>query len=119
MRKKDEQKVDAGLKLIGIIPRIYYFVKDVEPFSVITIAEDVLTRKGARREVDKVFKFNISKCLHNPAPLLMKKLRKRGVYGVAVGYKHDTLNRPLGRTIAKGRLLKYLRQEREKLKSEK
>ena len=111
-KKKDEQKVDADLKQIGISPRIYHFVKDVGPFSAVTIAEDVLTWEGARRELDKVLKYHISKCLHNPAPLLMEKLRKKGIYGVAVGYKYDSLNRALGRTIAKGRLLKHIRRTR-------
>ena len=114
MKKKDERMADLGLERLGIIPRIYHFVKDVGPFSAVTIAEDMLTWEGARRELDKVLKYHISKCLYNPAPLLIEKLRKKGVYGVAVGYKHDSLNRPLGRTIAKGRLLKHLKQEEVK-----
>ena len=60
MKNKDEQIADARLKQLGVTPRIYHFVKNVEPFTAITIAEDVLTLAGARRELDLLLRYDIA-----------------------------------------------------------
>jgi hypothetical protein len=40
----------------------------------------------------------------------LKMLRKLGIYGVTICDRRDTFNRQRGRIIAKGRLLKHLKE---------
>ena len=110
MKKKDERKADFGLKQLGITPRIYIFEKNVKPFTAITIAEDRLTWAGVRRELDNIIpRVNIH--LHEKATRLLKELRLKDLYGVAIcDIQEPNINRRLGRTIAKGRLLKHLKE---------
>lgn len=110
MKKKDEQIVDARLKQLGVTPRIYHFVKDVKSFNAITIVDDVCTWKQAKREIDSLLADEGSECWHGSSTLLKKKLCQRGIYGVATFCGYQKFNRRIGRTIAKGKLAKYLKQ---------
>ena len=111
MNKKDEQKADARLKQLGVTPRIYHYV-DIGPFAAITIAEDVLTWTGAKREIERIMQYHILEGMEGPATKLKEMLRAKKIYGVAVCYKRDRFNARRGRTIAKGKLAKALEQER-------
>ena len=114
MKKKDEREADLGLKRLRITPRIYHFETHVEPFTAITVAEDILTWAGVRRELDIIFVHHLPFDQHEKATRLREMLREKGIWGVAFCDRRDTFNRQRGRTIAKGRLLKYLKQEGEK-----
>lgn len=114
MKKKDERNADLGLKQLGVIPRIYHFETHVEPFTAITIAEDILTLAGVRRELDIIIYQDLPFFTYEKATRCREKLRKKGIWGVAICDQRDPLNRRRGRTIAKGRLLKHIRRERRK-----
>lgn len=110
-KKKDEQKADFRLQQLGVTPRIYHFEMHVEPFTAISIAEDVLTWAGVRRELDTIIYHHLPFYQHEKATRCREKLRKKGIWGVAICEQRDTINRQRGRTIAKGRLWKHLKQE--------
>jgi len=111
MRKKDEQIADARLKQLGVTPMIYHFVKDVEPFNAITIADDTCSWEGAKKEIDSLLKDVYWWWLSSE---FKRQLRLSGIYGVAVFAGYNRFNRRIGRTIAKGKLAKYLNQLRGK-----
>ena len=109
MKNKIEQKLNAALEELGIEARVYHYLKDVEPFTAVTIVEDRLTWAGIRRELDKYFHHpKRAEWLFLSATHLLVQLRRGGVYGVAICDKRDQFSRPRGRRIAKGRLLKHL-----------
>lgn len=109
MKKKDEREADSRLKQLGVTPRIYLFETHVEPFTAISIAEDVLTWARVRRELDTIIDWGLPFYHHEKATRMRKELSKRGIWGVAICDPRDTLNRQRGRTIAKGRLWKHLK----------
>ena len=109
MKKNDEQIADARVEQLGVTPRIYHFVKDVEPFNAVTIVDDTHTWKGAKREIDSILRTEGSECWHGSTRLLKKQLRQSGIYGVATFCGRNKFNRLIGRTIAKGKLAKYLK----------
>jgi len=112
MINKIERGLDDAFKELRIEPRTYHFLKDVEPFTAITIVEDRLTWAGVRRELDKILPRLIkTRWPFSPATRLFTKLRKNALYGVAICDRRDTFNRQRGRIIAKGRLLKHLKKE--------
>ena len=113
-KEKDEQKVDLRLKQLGIAPRIYHFKTHVEPFTAITVAEDILTWAGVRRELDIIIYQHLPFYQHEKATRCREKLHKKGIWGVAICDQRDSINKKRGITIAKGRLLKHLLKEREK-----
>lgn len=114
MKKKDERKADLGLKRLRITPRIYHFETHVEPFTAITVAEDILTWAGVRMELDTIIYQHLPLYQHEKATKCIEKLRKKGIWGVAICDQRETINRQRGRTIAKGRLWKHLKKQAEK-----
>ena len=108
MKKKDEQIADARLKLLGITPMIYHFVKDVEPFNAITIVDETHTWKEVKKITDLLLKG--AGYRHSSSTLLKRKLHQKGIHGVATFCGHKKFNRRIGRTIAKGKLAEYLKQ---------
>ena len=114
MRKKDEQIADFRLTSLKVTPRIFHFVKDVAPFNAITIVDDVATWSQAKREIlYLISKYEGTECWHGSSTHLERRLRQRGIYGVATFCGRNKFNRRIGRTIAKGKLAKYLNQLRE------
>ena len=114
MKKKDEQLADFRLTSLKVTPRIFHFVKDVAPFNAITIVDDVATWSQAKREIlYLISKYEGSECWHGSSTHLERRLRQRGIYGVATFCGRNKFNRRIGRTIAKGKLAKYLNQLRE------
>jgi hypothetical protein len=111
MKKRDEKLVDSRLEKMGIEPCIYHFEKDTGPFTAISIAEDRLTWAGARRVLNHALRHMERVPSLTPATQLINRLREHDdVFGLAVCDRRDQLNRQRGRTIAKGRLWKHLKQ---------
>jgi len=115
MKKKDERIADLGLKQLGVNPQIHHFETEVGPFTAITIAEDALlqsyeNRIMVRRIIDKIVWGILPSYPHEKATKLRSVLAKRNIFGVSICDSRDYFNRQRGRTIAKGRLLKHLKQ---------
>lgn len=121
MKSKTEIKLDKEFERLKVKPHIYHFTKGVAPFVAITIAEDYQpagSKRGwnsTRGAIDNVFKREylwMQKCC--PATRFIQGLALMHIYGVAVCDKRDQFNRQRGRIIAKGRLLKHLKEEDRK-----
>lgn len=111
MKKKDEIQADKRLKELSVTPRIYHFEKDIGPFTAISIADDRLTWAGARRVLNHALLHMEQVPTLTPATQLINRLREHDdIFGLAVCDRRDQLNRQRGRTIAKGRLAKHLKQ---------
>ena len=115
MQNKDEKMADLGLKQLGVNPQIYHFTTDVKPFTAITIAANIMAWATARRALDEILHDIIPTCPHEKATRLRLELAQQYlVYGVSICDTRDSFNRQRGRTIAKGRLLKRLKQLKER-----
>ncbi|MEA1997701.1 MAG: hypothetical protein U9N61_00035 [Euryarchaeota archaeon] len=113
MKKKDEQMADLGLKELGVKPHIYHFETKIFPFAGITIAENMFSWCTMRITIDSIINDALPAYPRGKATRLRMELERRSTYGVAICDKRDQFNRQRGRTIAKGRLLKHLKQEEE------
>ena len=112
--KTTEIKVDKEFEKFGAKPRIFHF-RDNTPFGTITIAtkntnwnwNDILTiiRECGRNSYDYYLYFH--------ATHLMHELATQKIYGVAICDKRSQFYRQKGRVIAKGRLLKHMKRERQ------
>jgi hypothetical protein len=111
MKKQDEKLADSGLKELGVQPRIYYFDSRVTPFTAITVATETLTWISVRSTLDGILS-GLRLYSYEKATRLMKELHARRIYGVVICEHRDQFNRRRGRTIAKGRLLEFLRAVR-------
>ena len=115
MKKKDERNADLGLKQLGITPRIYHFTIHVKPFTAITIVTSSFSWNIGRLRIDEALTDVWNHKLEPaPATRTLRFFRAEGIYGISICDSSDHLNRQRGRTIAKGRLLKHLKQEAEK-----
>ena len=114
-----EQIMDTEFEKMGVRPHVYHFTHDVEPFGAITIVDDCevpvggskRARSSNRRAIDNVFEREylwMQKCC--PATRFIQGLKLSHIYGVAICDKRDQFNRQRGRIIAKGRLLKHLKE---------
>lgn len=112
MKKKDEREADLGLKQLGVIPRIYHIRKHIWPFAGVTIV--TADQEGSFSAVKKMVQKEISMYTQNKATKTKKDLNDLGIFGVAICDVRDQYNKKRGRTIAKGRLWKHLKQEKEK-----
>jgi hypothetical protein len=112
MKKNDERKADLGLKQLGVTPRIYHIREHMWPFAGVTIV--TADQEGSFSAVKTMVQKEISMHTLNKATKTKKNLNDLGIYGVAICDVHDEYNKKRGRTIAKGRLLKHLKQEAEK-----
>jgi len=114
MKKKDEKMADLGLKQLGVNPQIYHFETRVKPFTAITIAVELLSWTSLRASLDDIIMKTLPFLPHEKATQLRESLAQRGIHGVSICDSRDGFNRQRGRTIAKGRLLKQLKQEEVK-----
>jgi hypothetical protein len=108
MKNKLEQKLDAESERISVSLMIYHFRKDVGPFTSITIVTNSVRSWNRMRELLDQYIFGFTPI--PPASEALKVLRKLGIYGVTICDRCDTFNRQRGRIIAKGRLLKHLKE---------
>jgi len=115
MKLKIEKKLDEEFKKFGVKPRVYHFTKNVEPFNAITVADiQNLSWKDMFSMIDSciwIAKFSL---FNRATRLLIEAKDKYAIYGMAICDKRDQFNRERGRVIAKGRLLKYLKEEYER-----
>ena len=114
MKKRDEKMADLRLKQLGVNPQIYHFEYRVEPFTAITIADNIMSWATVRGAIDDILSTILPCILHEKATRLREELEQWGIYGVSICDRRDQLNRQRGRTIAKGRLLKHLKQKEVK-----
>ena len=111
MKKKDEELADSRLEELGIEPKIFLYDLNIAPFRAIIIAETRETRITIRAMLDDISSNVLTTIIHEKATRLREELRRRGIYGVAICDIRERYNLPLGRTIAKGRLWKHLKQQ--------
>ncbi len=126
MKSKLEQKIDEELAEIGVVPYVYHIRAYGEEsereilrvFNGITVANmipdpvvDVERDVGEAIEVLTNARMKYGVKIH-PATWMMKELHELGYRGIAICDRHDNFSRKRGRIIAKGRLLKYLKQSR-------
>jgi len=111
MKKKDERIADSGLKQLGVTPQIYHFEKGVGPFTAITVADDILPWSSVRHSLNFILTTILPTVIHEKATRLRLELAQlHDIYGVSICDSRDAFNRRQGRTTAKGRLLKHLKQ---------
>jgi len=111
--KNLEEKLDKDFEKLRIKPRIFHFVGDnlVFPYAGITIVSTAKYSdyKRVLKYVNRAIDQTSFSEYHNTGFL---KLRLNdSTWGAAICDKRDVFNRRLGRVIAKGRLLKRLREE--------
>lgn len=111
MKKKDERMADEGLAKFLVKPKIYHYAINVNPFTAITIAAHGFSWDIGRKRIEEAL-IELWKHKDNPAPATktLRHLRAEGIYGVAICDYGDRFNSRRGRTIAKGRLLKHLKE---------
>jgi len=112
--KEDERKVDNAFKKFGVKPRIFHFISDtiVYPYRAITIVTtakfttyEITLRFVTRSIEDTRFEHKRSKTTS------LKHRLNANSRGAAICDKRDYFSRQRGRIIAKGRLLKQLKEE--------
>jgi hypothetical protein len=109
MKNKLEQKLDAEFKRMNVKPFIHHFI-DTVPFSAITIVSFHSSWKEIAKYIHEECKPPL--VYINQASYLLRNLaHNRHIYGVAICDRRDQFNRQRGRIIAKGRLLKHLKEE--------
>jgi len=113
MKTKLEKRMDVEFDKLGVKMRIFHFTEDVAPFSGITICNNWESSSwgNMRKTLDIVFKSEyiwVGYCCL--ATRIIRGLRSYHVYGVAICDKRDQFNRQRGRVIAKGRLLKRIKE---------
>ena len=108
MKNKIEQKLDAEFKRMDVKPFIHHFI-NIPPFTAITVASFYSSWKEIADYIHEESKSPLS--FINQASYLLRGLaHNQHIYGVAICDRRDTFNRQRGRIIAKGRLLKHLKE---------
>ena len=113
MKSKLEIDLDKEFYKVGIKLRIFHYTEDVRPFRAITMIN--INRElweDTRRTLDILFhRERIDAFVLYPAARLLRALRLMNIYGVSICDKQDQFNRQRGRIIAKGRLLKHIKEK--------
>ena len=104
-----EQIMDIEFEKMGVKPYVYHFT-DIPAFKAVTIV--TIDNADSYAKVHTFILINYTN--GREATLLLETFKELDVYGVAICNKRDQFNRQRGRIIAKGRLLKHLREEMEK-----
>lgn len=114
MESKDEIVVDKEFDTLGIKLRVYHFTKPIFSFNAITIVtnDETKTWKSIAEDIRECLK-HIAKYEFNKSTELLYEMGERDYHGIAVCDKRDNFNRQRGRTIAKGKLLKFLKKNDE------
>ena len=111
MKSKIEQKLDAEFEKRGVIPHIYHFTgENVEPYRAITVA----LKEPQRYEVVQDGVIGLvgrSLCRHPRYRVAFLLRYMHGMAGIAICNRRDNFDRRKGRVIAKGRLLKHLKED--------
>ena len=114
MRSKLEQKLDAEFYERGGKVFVYHFKLPLSPFNAVTIANlkaepFELLEAVIYRAIVRIAENH----LKSPATQLFELLKKDYLPGIAICDKCDQFNRQRGRIIAKGRLLKHLKETKK------
>jgi len=115
MKTRMEKRMDVEFDKLGVKMRIFHFMEDVTPFGGITIVDlydcKAPSWRDMRKTLDIVFKReHLWMRYHCPATRFIQGLILYHIYGVAICDKRDQFNRQRGRVIAKGRLLKRIKE---------
>lgn len=111
MISKLEQKINAEFNKMGEKVFIYHFRLPFAPFNAVTIANlKAEPFELLEAVIYRAIVHITEKHLKSPATQLFELLQKDYLFGVAICDTHDTFNRQRGRIIAKGRLLKHLKE---------
>jgi hypothetical protein len=108
MKNKLEQKLDAELGRMGVKIHTYHLRSHVWPFTGVTII--IADREWTYMTVKIMMQKEISMYTLNTATETKKNLNAMGIYGVALCNIRDQYSKKRGRIIAKGRLLKHLKE---------
>lgn len=113
MKSKVEIKLDNEFEKLDIKPKIYHFTEHVKPFTAITIVTaDKQSWKDIRKMISIAFETE-QPWLRGylcPATRFINRFAFWNIHGVAICNERDIFNRQRGRIIAKGRLLKYIKE---------
>ena len=109
MKKRDERLADSRLEKMGVSPKIYLFEMPVYPFRAITIADNLRSWTDVQQIIDVILS-KVFQVQYDRSTLMKEGLHEKGIYGVSICEQRDQLNRQRGRTIAKGRLWKHLKE---------
>jgi len=111
MKNKLEQNIDAQFEQMALDVHIFHIFNLEMPFNAITIADESINSwERASELIDIVLTRTKRGYTKTPATRFLKCARDGNIYGVAICDKRDQFNRQRGRIIAKGRLLKHLKQ---------
>lgn len=114
MKKRDEMKADLGLKQLEINLGIYHFQTGVTPFTAITIVDNEKSWADIKSILDNIkskINWDTEMFYFSTVQYFYEMLHENHIYGFALCSRDEYFNRQLGRTIAKGRLLKYLKEQ--------
>ena len=127
MKSRLEQRIDKELEELGVKPYVYHIRAYGEGssrrllrlFNGITIVDlRQMETVDVEHDVGELIDELRWKCppYYNehdiqPATWMMAEMREFEYYGVAICDNRDNFSRKRGRIIAKGRLLKYLRNK--------
>ena len=122
MKSKLEAHIDKEFEgICGVKPRVYHFndhsrkeggnPSRIWAFGGVTVA----THNPDRAVIESMVLEEQRTCgiFYNAAKDTIAGLRKQGIYGVSICDWRDQFSRKRGRTIAKGRLLKHLKEEQD------
>jgi len=108
MKNKIEQKLDDAFKEMDVKPYIFHFF-DVTPFNAVTIASFHSSFREIMGFIEDAV--DLPLLMFNPASYLITHLQgTHRIFGIAICDTRDLFNRQRGRIIAKGRLLKHLKE---------
>ena len=113
MKNKLEQKLDRGFMQLEVKPCIFHFIAKYRPFTAVTIADNHKTIAEVTRCLDSAL-YNLDTdaqdMLFPASKYTINVLQAYQIYGIALCSLQDQFNRQRGRIIAKGRLLKHLKE---------
>ena len=117
-----EARLDREFKTMNAKVYVYHIRDGVKMFGGLTITTEIKQDMAAlsqmiwelshKCEIGALFT-NPPNRIDAPATWMRKELAKRGYHGVALCAYRDQFSRKRGRIIAKGRLLKAIRQREE------
>jgi len=108
MKNKLEQKLDEAFRKMQVSPYVFHvpirFISTISNVTVIALDPD-----WDWSSIKQLIYKNIIGG-YKMSSRLLDSLKEEGIYGVAICDKRDQFNKQRGRTIAKGRLLKHLKE---------
>lgn len=114
MKSKLETQLDKAFEQMNVRPWVYH-VTDTGVSGGITIVAPARQDHNNIEDVvydieeDIIHEYRIEGNVVAPSTWMKERLVERGFIGISICDCRDTFSRKRGRTIAKGRLLKYLK----------